>query len=128
MRIGELAHACDCSVETIRYYESVGLLSVPRRAANGYRISSDEHRKWLQFVRRSRDLGLSQDEVRLLIKIARDESAACDDVYALLSSHVQQVNRRIRELEQLENSLTRLRARCTGGESQKCPAIDELMK
>lgn len=128
MRIGELARACDCSVETIRYYESVGLLSAPRRAANGYRIYSDEHRKWLQFVRRSRDLGLPQDEVRLLIEIACDESAACEDVYALLSSHVQQISTRIRELKQLEKSLTRLRARCADGKSKKCPAIDELMK
>ena len=128
MRIGELARACDCSVETIRYYESVGLLSAPRRAANGYRIYSNEHRKWLQFVRRSRDLGLPQDEVRLLIEIARDESAACEDVYALLSSHVQQVSTRIRELKQLEKSLMRLQSRCANGKSKKCPAIDELMK
>jgi MerR family mercuric resistance operon transcriptional regulator len=128
MRISELARACGCSVETIRYYESVGLLSAPRRAANGYRVYSDEHRKWLQLVRRSRDLGLPQDEVRLLIKIARDESAACEDVYRLLSSHVQRVSTRIRELKQLEKSLIRLQSRCADGRSKKCPAIDELMK
>ena len=128
MRISELARTCGCSVETIRYYESVGLLSAPRRAANGYRVYSDEHRKWLQLVRRSRDLGLPQDEVRLLIKIARDESAACEDVYRLLSSHVQRVSTRIRELKQLEKSLIRLQSRCADGRSKKCPAIDELMK
>jgi DNA-binding transcriptional MerR regulator len=104
------------------------LLSAPRRAANGYRVYSDEHRKWLQLVRRSRDLGLPQDEVRLLIKIARDESAACEDVYRLLSSHVQRVSTRIRELKQLEKSLIRLQSRCADGRSKKCPAIDELMK
>ncbi|UCH48774.1 MAG: MerR family transcriptional regulator [Betaproteobacteria bacterium] len=128
MRIGELARACHCSTETIRYYESIGLLSVPRRAANGYRIYSDEHRKWLQFVRRSRDLGLPQDEVRLLIEIARNDSANCEDVCALLSSHAQKVSTRIRELEQLEKTLIRLQSRCTDGSSKKCPAIDELMK
>ncbi|UCD68613.1 MAG: MerR family transcriptional regulator [Betaproteobacteria bacterium] len=128
MRISELSRTCGCSVETIRYYESVGLLSAPRRAANGYRVYSDEHRKWLQLVRRSRDLGLPQDEVRLLIKIARDESAACEDVYRLLSSHVQRVSTRIRELKQLEKSLIRLQSRCADGRSKKCPAIDELMK
>jgi MerR family mercuric resistance operon transcriptional regulator len=128
MRIGELARACDCSVETIRYYESVGLLSAPSRAANGYRIYSDEHRKWLQFVRRSRDLGLRQNEVRLLLEIARNDAANCEDVSALLSSHVQQVSTRIRELKQLEKSLTRLQSRCAGGNANKCPAIDELMK
>lgn len=128
MRIGELARACECSVETIRYYESVGLLSAPRRAANGYRIYSEEHRKWLQFVRRGRNLGLPQDEVRLLTKIAHRDPAACKDVCALLSSHLQKVSERIRELKQLENTLIRLQSRCTEGNSKKCPAINELMK
>ena len=128
MRIGEFAKACDCSVEAIRYYESVGLLAAPKRATNGYRIYSDEHQKWLQFVRRSRDLGLTQDEVRVLIEIALNDSAVCEDVYAILSSHVQQVRRRIRELKQLKNSLIRLQSRCDEGNSRKCPAIEELMK
>lgn len=127
MHIGELARKCNCSAETIRYYESVGLLSAPARAANGYRIYSDEHRKWLHFVRRSRDLGLSQDDVRLLIESARDDSTVCEDVYALLSSQIQKVSGKIRELKRLERTLIRLQSRCTNRKSTKCPAIDELM-
>jgi DNA-binding transcriptional MerR regulator len=66
--------------------------------------------------------------VRLLIEIAHDDSANCEDVSVLLSSHVQKVSRRIRELKRLEKTLKQLQSRCTGGKSKKCPAIDELMK
>jgi len=128
MRIGELARACDCSVETVRYYEQIGLLSKPGRADNGYRIYSDEHKKWLQFIRRSRHLGLSQDEVRVLVDIAHEESPACEDVQILLSGHLRRVGQKIRELKQLERALTRMQSRCDDGKSRTCPAIDELLK
>lgn len=128
MRIGELAKACDCSVETIRYYEQIGLLSKPRRAGNGYRIYLDEHRKWLQFIRRSRHLGLSQRETRVLVNMAHEDSPACEDVQLLLSSHLQQVRQKIRELRQLEGALMRLQARCDDRKSTACPAIVELLK
>jgi len=127
MRIGELAKACDCSVETIRYYEQIGLLSKPRRADNGYRIYLDEHKKWLQFIRRSRQLGLSQNEIRLLVDIAHEDSPACEDVQRLLSGHLRQVKQKILELKQLEEALTHLQSRCDKRKSTVCPAIAELL-
>ena len=72
MRIGELAQACDCPAETIRYYEKIGLLPQAVRRANGYRSYEDKHQKWLQFIIRSRELGFSQDEVRRLTDLAGD--------------------------------------------------------
>ena len=128
MRIGQLAKACDCSVETVRYYEQIGLLSKPARADNGYRMYSDEHRKWLQFVRRSRHLGLSQDEVRVLVGIAHDDSSACEDVQLLLSGHLARVGQKMRELRQLERALMRLHSKCEGGKSGICPAIEALLQ
>ncbi len=128
MRIGELAKACDCSVETIRYYEQIGLLSKPGRAGNGYRIYLDEHKKWLQFIRRSRHLGLSQNETRALVDIAHEDSPACEDVQLLLSGHLQQVRQKILGLRQLEEALMRLQSRCDHRKSTTCPAIAELLK
>ena len=128
MRIGELAKACDCSVETIRYYEQIGLLSRPGRADNGYRIYLDEHRKWLQFIRRSRHLGLSQNETRVLVNIAHEDSPACKDVQLLLSDHLGQVRQKILELRQLEEALMRLQSKCDDRQSTACPAIAELLK
>ena len=127
MRIGELADACDCPVETIRYYEKIGLLPAAARLANGYRSYDDEHRKWLQFIIRSRELGFSQDEVRRLTDLAHQKQPACADVHKLLEDHVDDVRMRVRELERMERALVRLKRQCRDGTLHDCPVIDELM-
>lgn len=127
MRIGELANACDCPAETIRYYEKIGLLPAAVRLANGYRSYDDEHRKWLQFIIRSRELGFSQEEVRRLTDLAHQKQPACADVHKLLEVHVHDVRMRVRELERLERALVRLERQCRDGTLHECPVIDELM-
>jgi len=127
MRIGELASACDCPVETIRYYEKIGLLPAAVRLANGYRSYDDGHGKWLHFIIRSRELGFSQDEVRRLTDLAHQKRPACSDVYDLLEDHVVNVRERISELQRLEGALVRLKRQCHAGTLHDCPVIDELM-
>ncbi len=127
MRIGELAADCDCPVETIRYYEKVGLLPEPVRRANGYRSYDELHRKWLQFILRSRELGFSQNEVRRLTDLAHQRRPACAEVHQLLEEHVSDVQRRVRKLERMEQALVRLKAQCHDGTLHECPVIDELM-
>ena len=127
MRIGELANACDCPVETIRYYEKIGLLPPAARLANGYRSYDNKHRKWLQFIIRSRELGFSQDEVRRLTDLAHQKQPACGDVHKLLEDHVHDVQKRVRELKRMERALVRLKRQCRDGTLHDCPVIDELM-
>jgi len=127
MRIGELAASCDYPVETIRYYEKIGLLPKPLRTANGYRSYEAQHRKWLQFILHSRGLGFTQDEVRRLVEIAHKKATACGDVHLLLSGHLSEVHRKLRNLKQLEKALVRLKAKCENGTLNECPVIDELM-
>jgi DNA-binding transcriptional MerR regulator len=128
MLIGEMAVACNCPVETIRYYEKIRLLPAAVRLANGYRSYDNEHQKWLQFIIRSRDLGFSQDEVRRLTDLAHQRRPACSDVYDLLEHHVVDVRERISELQRLERALVRLKRQCHAGTLHDCPVIDELMK
>lgn len=127
MRIGELAEACQCPVETIRYYEKIGLLPEAGRRANGYRRYQDTHRKWLQFILRSKKLGFSQVEVRRLTDLANQKYSACADVHYLLEEHVDDVRKRVKELERLERALVRLKTQCRNGTLHTCPVIDELM-
>ena len=127
MRIGELATACDCPVETIRYYEKIGLLPQAARLANGYRSYEDTHRKWLQFILRSKELGFCQDEVRRLTDLAHQKQPACADVHELLEQHVDDVRKRIKELRRLQRALVRLKTQCRDGTLNDCPVIDELM-
>jgi MerR family mercuric resistance operon transcriptional regulator len=128
MLIGELANTCDCPVETIRYYEKIGLLPKPMRSSNGYRSYDDQHRKWLQFILRSRGLGFTQDEVRRLTEIAHKTKPACADVHLIISDQVSQIQGKIRDLKRLEKSLIRLNEKCEDGTLNECPVIDELMQ
>jgi len=128
MRIGELARAGDCPAETIRYYEKIGLLPQAVRLANGYRSYDDSHRKWLQFILRSKELGFSQDEVRRLTDVAHQRRPACADVYELLQRHLTDVRKRVQALKRMERALVRLKTRCQNGTLHDCPVIDELMR
>ena len=127
MRIGELARACGCPVETIRYYEKIGLLPQAVRLGNGYRSYDDTHRKWLQFILRSKELGFSQSEVRRLTDVAHQKQPACADVHGLLHEHISDVRKRIQALKRMERALVRLKTQCHDGTLHDCPVIDELM-
>ena len=127
MRIGQLAKACECSPETIRYYEKIGLLTPAIRQANGYRDYESSHRKWLGFILRSKALGFSQDEVRRLTNLANSPGSTCQDVHELIVAHISDVRARLQELQELEKSLQRLEAKCIDETLHECPVIDELM-
>lgn len=127
MRIGQLARASECPAETIRYYEKIGLLPPPLRGANGYRSYDDQHRKWLQFILRSRALGFTQKEVRRLSNLAHQLAPACVEVHKLMEEHIIDVQGKIKELKQMERALTRLKTKCLDGRLNDCPVIDELM-
>ena len=127
MRIGKLAALCDCPIETIRYYEKIGLLPPPARESNGYRHYTSKHHKWLQFILRNRGLGFSQVEVRRLTDLAHADEPACPDVHELLVAHLADVRSRIRELERMQRSLLKLKTKCQDGTLNDCPVIDELM-
>lgn len=127
MKIGQLAEACGCAPETIRYYEKIGLLAAPVRQANGYRDYDDAHHQWLQFILRSRALGFNQEQVRRLTNIAHEANPACEDVHALLLIHIGEVREKIEELQRMERALARLKAKCQLGTLNECPVIEELM-
>ena len=127
MRIGELAQICNCPVETIRYYEKIGLLPPPDRQANAYRNYKVMHQKWLQFILRNKELGFSQSEIRRLTDLAHQLQPACAEVHELLEEHVNDVRKRIHELKRMEKALVRLKTQCRDGTLHDCPVIDELM-
>jgi Cd(II)/Pb(II)-responsive transcriptional regulator len=111
-RIGELAEAAKCSVETVRFYEKEGLLPKANRGANNYRLYSSRHAQRLRFIRNCRALDMSHEEVRTLLRLMEDSDRNCGSVDAVLDDHIDQVDARIRELEQLKDHLTALRKRC----------------
>ncbi len=108
MKIGELALATACEVETIRYYERAGLLPEPARSDGNYRVYADAHLERLRFIRRCRALDMSLDEIRQLLELSQSTDGRCDAVDGLIRAHLEHVEIRMRELRELKKQLRAL--------------------
>lgn len=119
LKIGELAAAGGCQVETIRYYEREGLLPAPTRSAGNYRLYGSEHVERLTFIRHCRSLDMSLIDVRRLLhfKDAPDEN--CSEVNVLLDTHIAQIAERMVELKNLQNQMLELRSHCSQAQAAK---------
>lgn len=112
MRIGNLAEATGTPVETIRFYEREGLIPAARRSDNNYRSYTAAHADRLAFIRQCRNLDMTLDEIRSLLRLRDSPPRDCGEVNALLDEHIGHVAQRIRELRALQTDLKALRARC----------------
>src|SRR5690348_5199143 len=103
--IGELARRTGVHIETVRYFEKVGLLETPGRTAGGHRVYSERHLRSLSFIKRARDLGFAPDEVRTILNLGGPGRACCDEVREIAVHHLDQVRRKIADLAELERLL-----------------------
>lgn len=126
--IGTLSKLTGCNVETIRYYERIGLLPAPPRTEGGHRVYGDVHARRLTFVRRSRELGFAIEEVRELLSLVDGKRYTCDEVQALTLDHLADVKKKLADLRQLERVLRKMAAQCSGGKVPECPIIDALFE
>ncbi len=124
--IGDLGKATGTKVETIRYYETIGLLPKPERTSGNYRRYAADHLTRLGFVRRARDLGFSLDEVRALLRLSDDRDRRCDEVDAIAKAHLADVERKIADLEALRGELNGLIRQCRRGSIAECKILDAL--
>lgn len=126
MTIGQLAEATSTNVETIRYYEKIGLLPRPRRTAANYRSYAGEQAQQLAFIRRARHLGFSIDQVRELLRLAGHEERPCADVDEIAARHLAATEAKIAALTRLKRELGRVLASCEGGPVGQCRVIQAL--
>ncbi|KMK64587.1 putative transcriptional regulator [Puniceibacterium sp. IMCC21224] len=122
-----MARATGCNLETIRYYEKIGIMPDPPRSTKGYRSYDNAHVKRLKFVMRSRDLGFSLEEVRGLLGLVDDRSRTCADVQLIAEDHLTDVQAKIADLQRIERVLSDTVARCTGDAAPECAVIDALL-
>ncbi|XLZ71432.1 Cd(II)/Pb(II)-responsive transcriptional regulator [Massilia sp. SR12] len=127
MKIGELAEATSCPIETIRYYERSGLLAAPGRSAGNYRVYNADHQERLAFIRHCRLLDISLEEIRRLLHFRDSPDEACDEVNAMLDTHLADVRTRIASMLVLETQLVTLRSRCSQTQQAAlCGILHEL--
>lgn len=123
----DLARATGCNLETIRYYEKVGIMPDPPRSSKGYRLYDDTHVRRLNFVMRSRDLGFSLEEIRGLLGLVDDRTQTCAEVQAVAEAHLADVQVKMADLTRIERVLSETVARCTGDAAPECAVIDALI-
>jgi MerR family transcriptional regulator, mercuric resistance operon regulatory protein len=126
--IGGLSRKTGCHIETIRYYERIDLLSKPPRTEGGHRLYDKEQLKRLVFIRRSRELGFSLDEIRTLLKLVDGKRYTCEEVKTVTDRHLENVRRKISDLRRLQKTLRDISAQCEGGLVPHCPIIDALFE
>ncbi len=124
--IGELSKQSGVNIETIRYYERIKALPAPPRTASGRRLYGPTDRRILLFIRRSRELGFTLEEIRALLALGGPERASCGDVHKIANAHLANVRSKLSDLAKLEAVLAESVSRCTDGATPDCPVLDIL--
>ncbi len=124
--IGELSRRANVIIETIRYYEKIGIMPNPPRSSGGFRMYSTLHLQRLSFIRRSRELGFSQPEVRKLLALVDEHKYTCTEVREMTEKQLLAVKSKIRDLRKLEKALANMVNECEGGDIPECPIVDIL--
>jgi MerR family transcriptional regulator, mercuric resistance operon regulatory protein len=124
--IGQLSRLSGMNVETIRYYERIKMLPEPPRTGSGRRVYDETHLRTLVFIRRSRELGFSLDEIRALIRLGGPEKASCREVREIAAHHLEDIRAKLSDLKKLERLLASTVAKCSGRIAPECPVLDIL--
>jgi Cu(I)-responsive transcriptional regulator len=126
MNIGEAAKASGVSAKMIRHYESVGLFPEAARTAAGYRQYTDKEVSTLRFIRHSRDLGFSIEQIRELLGLWLDRKRPSRQVRALAQAHIEELDEKLTELQAMKATLEHLVHCCHGDDRPDCPIIETL--
>jgi MerR family mercuric resistance operon transcriptional regulator len=124
--IGGVSRATGVNIETIRYYERIGLLSQPIRNNARHRRYSSEHQQRLSFIRRARELGFSIEEIKALLGLAGGHNRSCAEIKAITQAHLGGIRQKIRDLKKLDKILADLAARCGDGKAPTCPILEAI--
>jgi MerR family mercuric resistance operon transcriptional regulator len=124
--IGELSRLSGVNIETIRYYEKIKVLPAPPRTESGRRVYGPNELRRLAFVRRSRELGFTIDEIRSLLELGAPGNASCREVREVATGHLEDIRTKIKDLVKLERLLAKTIAQCSGRSVPDCPILDIL--
>lgn len=125
MKIGDIAKRIGLKIETVRFYESEGLIAPPLRSGGNYRLYDQSHLDRLSFVKRSRDLGFTLDQVRDLLRLADDPRGSCAEVDAMAVQHIAEIDRKLADLQTLRKEVAKW-GRCAATTIADCRLIDAL--
>jgi MerR family mercuric resistance operon transcriptional regulator len=124
MRIGQLARSVGVNIETIRYYQRIGLIDLPAKPYAGYRSYNERDLQRLRFIRGAQRLGFSLEDIRALLELS---SSDCQQVQKLALEKLDLVKGKLRQLRKIESALTKTIQECTQRrDPEGCPIIETL--
>ncbi len=125
---GAVSKRTGMNIETIRYYERAGLMPDPPRSPGGHRLYDEKLLMRLTFIRRGRELGVTLEEVRGLLRLVDGGDYSCGEVKALTLDHLGEIERKVADLRKMAWVLKKMAAQCEGGTLPDCPIIDTLFR
>ena len=126
--IGALSARTGCNIETIRYYERIGILAAPPRTPAGQRVYSEADLDRLNFVRRARELGFALDRIRQLLAMVDGGVSTCGEVQTITLDHLAEVKHKIADLRRMQGVLRAMADQCQGGDVPHCPIVETLAR
>lgn len=124
---GRLAKLTGCNIETVRYYEKIGLMPEPSRTRSGYRVYDRDDIKRLNFIMKLRALGFTLEETRGFLALVDGHEYTCEDVHAITLAHAEDIGKKIADLAKMKNILAEMADKCSQGKVPDCPIIDALV-
>lgn len=128
LSIGQLASAAGVTVEALRFYEKQGLLAEPQRSDSGYRQYPAEAIKRVRFIQHAKEVGFTLSDIGELLALRQDRHTSCADIKARATGKIEQIERKIEELQRIRDALQRMAQKCSGSKasSSECPILEEL--
>ncbi|PPD15172.1 MAG: MerR family transcriptional regulator [Methylobacterium sp.] len=126
LRRAKLAERTGCNLETIRYYEKIGMMRDPPRTASGYRVYDESDVRRLRFILRARELGFAIEEIRGLLELVDGGTQTCAEVKKRTERHLADVRAKIADLQRIERVLATTASQCSGEDVPECPVLDAL--
>jgi MerR family mercuric resistance operon transcriptional regulator len=126
LTIGKLANSAGINLETIRYYERIGLMPEPGRTEKGHRNYAAAHLRRLTFIRRARELGFAIEDIRALLALAEPGRVSCGEVQKIAARHLHNVRSKLADLARMEQLLAKTVGQCGGSGASACPVLEML--
>ncbi len=124
--IGEMSRRTGVNIETIRYYERIGIMPRPNRSQGGNRQYNPEQLRRLAFIKRCREIGFSLAEIKALLSMVDQQDVTCAEVHNITTAHITAIRHKIKDLRKLEKILSQMANECSRGDIPDCPIIEEL--
>lgn len=128
MTVGKLVKMAGINMETVRYYERIGLMPQPKRKESGYRMYSETDLKRLLFIKRAKELGFVLREISELLELRIESTGTCGDVKHLAEHKLQDVEKKIQDLQKIRMVLKKLVVQCVNEEisTEECPILEAI--